>query len=382
MDLDKLINRFNSSAPKGWVRSLEACIREDSSVGQFQVVDAASTSRLQNSELHPVTCEDYFLDMDVSGNYSVILQPTLLFTLANARILGPSGDIISSQGKLLAEFTPQNGDAATHSAFQRKRFGKQKYVEGRSLNLATPYSTNYYHWLSEALPGLRALGTELDQVDRVIIPPASAFHLQTLAALGIYRNRILELDNQSHLQCETLLTLSIQRSFAARPQSVQWLQDTLAVQDGIQNKKGKRLYLSRDDAGWRNNNNEEQVIEILSRYGFEAIQPSAYEFSQQVALFGEASTVISAHGAGLTNLVFCKPGTRVLEILPPRWTPVIYAHLCKTAGHIYHYCNAEPLGLSGEQLAKNKSHIPPDQRSQSGSISLPLDKLERFCKTL
>ncbi|MEO6005577.1 MAG: glycosyltransferase family 61 protein [Opitutus sp.] len=33
-------------------------------------------------------------------------------------------------------------------------------------------------------------------------------------------------------------------------------------------------------------------------------------------MLGEASHVIGVHGAALTNLLFCQPGTRILEIMP------------------------------------------------------------------
>jgi capsular polysaccharide biosynthesis protein len=36
----------------------------------------------------------------------------------------------------------------------------------------------------------------------------------------------------------------------------------------------------------------------------------------QIRLFQNADTVIAPHGAGLANLLFCPPGTRVLEISP------------------------------------------------------------------
>ena len=37
-------------------------------------------------------------------------------------------------------------------------------------------------------------------------------------------------------------------------------------------------------------------------------------FSDQVRLLAEASDLISNHGAGLTNMLFMAPGTRVTEI--------------------------------------------------------------------
>jgi capsular polysaccharide biosynthesis protein len=40
----------------------------------------------------------------------------------------------------------------------------------------------------------------------------------------------------------------------------------------------------------------------------------------QAALFNSADVIVAAHGAGLSNLVFCEPGTLVLEIFPENYS--------------------------------------------------------------
>jgi capsular polysaccharide biosynthesis protein len=57
---------------------------------------------------------------------------------------------------------------------------------------------------------------------------------------------------------------------------------------------------------------------------------------QQMRVFGEASHVVGVHGAGLTNVLFCAPGTRVLEILPALCAAPSYWVLSTQIGHRYH----------------------------------------------
>ena len=41
--------------------------------------------------------------------------------------------------------------------------------------------------------------------------------------------------------------------------------------------------------------------------------------AEQVELFVYADVVVAPHGAGLTNLLFCREGTRIVEIFPPTY---------------------------------------------------------------
>jgi len=78
--------------------------------------------------------------------------------------------------------------------------------------------------------------------------------------------------------------------------------------------KSKKIYISREDAIFKRISNEKEVTAYLSNKGFETITLSSLTLSEQIQLFRSASIVIGAHGAGLTNIMFCKPHTLVLEI--------------------------------------------------------------------
>lgn len=52
-------------------------------------------------------------------------------------------------------------------------------------------------------------------------------------------------------------------------------------------------------------------------------------------LFANAKIVIAPHGAGLTNLIFCKPGTKVLEIFQSHEDDT-YCYLAQVLGLDYH----------------------------------------------
>jgi hypothetical protein len=78
----------------------------------------------------------------------------------------------------------------------------------------------------------------------------------------------------------------------------------------------RRIFIDRGLAATRRILNNEEFVDILKKYDFESVQLEKLSFNQQIKVFVEASFVLGVHGAGLTNIVFCRPDTKVVEILP------------------------------------------------------------------
>lgn len=95
---------------------------------------------------------------------------------------------------------------------------------------------------------------------------------------------------------------------------------------------GKRLYLSRGDAALRRVKNEDQVLKLLTPLGFEGIMVSHLPFPEQAALFAGADVIVSPHGAALANLMFCRPGTKMLEVFPENYFNDCYIRMSKAMG--------------------------------------------------
>ena len=50
--------------------------------------------------------------------------------------------------------------------------------------------------------------------------------------------------------------------------------------------------------------------------GFSIYKVGTLNFFEQIYLFNNAKTIIGAHGAAYANLVFCKPGTKIIDLIP------------------------------------------------------------------
>lgn len=99
---------------------------------------------------------------------------------------------------------------------------------------------------------------------------------------------------------------------------------------------GRRMYLSR--AGWKRQvTNEAEVRRLASSYGLEVIESIPESVEEQIRMFSEASLVVSPHGSALTNLVWCTPGTRVIELFTKSFTPDLYACISAALGLRHSY---------------------------------------------
>lgn len=78
-------------------------------------------------------------------------------------------------------------------------------------------------------------------------------------------------------------------------------------------KSHRKIYLRRGRR-YRGLLNEEKIEAKLKSSGFETLIPEDFSIAEQIRMFREAAVVIAPTGAGLTNLVWCQPKTKVLVL--------------------------------------------------------------------
>ena len=93
------------------------------------------------------------------------------------------------------------------------------------------------------------------------------------------------------------------------------------------NRNNRKIYLSRRNR--RILKNESEIEEILLERGFELIEDKYYTVDEQISLFNSASVIVAIHGAGLANLVWCNPGTKVIELFYSGYTKPSFYYLAK-----------------------------------------------------
>lgn len=251
------------------------------------------------------------------------MPEVFLAKLKNGRVLGPSGAVISGDETLLGDlsfewfFEPHQ-----HSSFFKLRLPLQQKLNS-AVTLASPSGGTYFHWMMDVLPRLAILeqaGIDFHAQEKFIFNFTRApFQSESLDLIGIPRERRVFTDPKTHFACEGLLAPSLPGTPGRMPG---WAVEFLRKQFLPHAKPvtgGDRIYISRQRSKYRKFINEAEVNALLSSLGFREVFLEELPFLDQLSLFASASVVVAGHGAGLTNLVFAKPGTKVVEIFSPNY---------------------------------------------------------------
>jgi len=169
---------------------------------------------------------------------------------------------------------------------------------------------------------LRKHGHEIGPLHIVTRPDFPPFVMQTLHAIcaahpGV---EILELHKTERLENVSALWLS------RTPDASDWAPVTREEADALADLLRAHhqipapgaaeglLFVSRGDAKVGALVNEAEVLAELMDYGFDFLAPRAEDHKSTIEAFQSARIVVAAHGEALTNLLFCQPGTLVIEL--------------------------------------------------------------------
>ena len=103
----------------------------------------------------------------------------------------------------------------------------------------------------------------------------------------------------------------------------------------------RRCYLSRRKASVRRRFNEDDVLAVLRRYGFEEVFPEDLSIDDQIALFQQAEQIVGGSGAAFTNLLFCSAGCQVLVLAKTQLPAAVFSTLAAHVGAELRYVTAE-----------------------------------------
>lgn len=307
-------------------------------------------------------------------------EPCFVVRLKNGRVLGQNGTIITSDDSLLRDVSRESADmTAPHTATMALKLHTCTRREKTVAVLGTVWSYVYFHWMLDIIPRIKILkmaNIDLENIDCFVIPNNNLrFQVEVLKKIGISERKIIHAENDQslHMEAANLIVPSLPSSLDSPPA---WAcayvktiyQDCLATTALPQ----RRIYISRAKAAGRKILNEDDVLATLLPFGFKRIELETMAVQDQAKIFSETEIVIAAHGAGLTNILFCRPGTVILDIFSPRYVNPCYWILANEMQLTYGYLIGEDLG------SREKINVDPKQEN----IFINLDELKKILRHL
>jgi capsular polysaccharide biosynthesis protein len=162
-----------------------------------------------------------------------------------------------------------------------------------------------------------------------------------MIALGIPENKCIWVKDNAFLQFDEVIATSFPGS---RRNYAHWVPAYLQTILKPAIKPKARIYVPR--SGRRKVINEEEITNIARKYDIKPL------IDGQPELFNECELVVGPHGAGLTNIAFCRRDTKVLELIPSDHRFPYYYTLAQ-AGGLDYYC------LMGNSLGKRAETFDP-----------------------
>ncbi len=238
---------------------------------------------------------------------------------------------------------------------------------------------NYWHWLFDSIVKFAFLEKkfELTEIKNILVPSLKyKFQRETLEHLGIDLSTCLDSQIYKHISADRIIATTHPYVFKnpskdilnMSPWMIFWLRNKYKHLIDKKIKFPRKIYIDRSDSinskyGERIIKNEEEIKELLKKKDFYSFTLSNLSFKDQINLFYNCSVVIGLHGAGFSNLIFCKKGTKIIELRNYKKT-MQYENLSKK-------CNLNYLSL--ENSDKNINYT-----SQQGIILIDINKLKQL----
>lgn len=179
-----------------------------------------------------------------------------------------------------------------------------------------------------------ACGKEIWQSAKLCYPLFNtSYENQFLQKLGIPEKSIIDTRTKGlKIQAKSVIVANSQTQInRLSPYDIALLRNRFCLPKKDVTKR--KIFLARRKT--RLITNEAEVRDVLKSFGFEIVEDVARSVDEQISLFQEASVIVAPHGAGLTNLLWCEPGTKVLELFYGGYKKAGYYYICKILGLEY-----------------------------------------------
>jgi len=266
-----------------------------------------------------------------------------VFFLRNSFVSLKEGFIFLSSGKLFDKnylYLPVIG--------YPKLLLKLFFPPTESINVPVciiPGTSNYFHWMFEALPRLLILKKFGIKPGVFLSDTSCFFQKESLKTILSNKTKILPLlDSKSYLVKDLIVPCMPQYSGNPSKEVCNYLKKVFLTSKKI-DKQYEKIYVCR---GITKNNrsviNEREIVSYLEKNGFMKVCMDGLSITRQAQIFNSAKVIVAPHGGALSNLVFAKKGTKVIEIFHPDYVNACFWALSNCVELDYYYFLASKHG--------------------------------------
>ena len=250
------------------------------------------------------------------------IPATKLHHLKNATV-NPDGVVIHKH-KILPEIFPSPNFVYSRIGFRIWLrllvrnflvYRSHEKIERDVFWITDIWSRGYFHWILDALPRLFTIKDQLRNAT-LLLPgeyEEYEFIVSSLKPFSIQDVKFV----QGKYRCKNLfMPTHTAPTGNFNEKMIRGLRSLFTdyFQYSNNDHPNDKVYISRGKARRRKIANENELNEVLEEYGFETINFEDYSFEQQVKIARGTRYLISNHGAGLSNMLFMRSGSSLLEL--------------------------------------------------------------------
>ena len=355
------------------VRAREACLRLEVLLGRLPIELPCSLAASNLGEFNPAFARQVFEEAFHARRASA--TEIELCQLRSDTVLHGGGHfLVTTGGAELEEQIPPSLVHEPDRGHEILRMSRPTVeVEPACVIVARFGEGTWGHWLGELLPRAALAEYFRPGLFRFVVPgwitrrrgggSLGDAVLDSLAVFGVAEDRLIRADPGDNLLLRNAWTVGPMWSdHIPHPAALDILR---AIPPRIEAVLLPRKLAVRRSALMRRLTNEAEVFEVLARHGYTGVEVGTVPFTEQLAMFREATHVFATLGSDLTGLMFSPDGVRVLAVAPEDWCDRFFYGLCQLRRGHY----SEVRGLKAS---------PNEARLADSSFSIDLNLLDEM----
>jgi len=203
-----------------------------------------------------------------------------------------------------------------------------KKIKGKVFNLSQGASgNNYFHFLFDIIPKIYLLNSKINinEIDYFYISDPKIWQINILKILGVNKDQLLSSKKNNHIYADEVYAVDhpwynsgyVHSEVKKIPQWIIYKHRKNFLKKSKKNFS-KKIFLDRSQSQYNHCqiHNLSEINTLITKKKFKSYKPELLSFKNQMYLFKSSSVVIGAHGASLANIIFCRPKTKIIEIIP------------------------------------------------------------------